>query len=111
MVPLLPGLCLLLGYHNYAPYTEVRIRLHTYVLIGNTLGQHKMAMNSCMVLCCQNQVSEGTNQCNGLHDSANISVHGAFVTVLGLLKKKKKKKNRKKHSVQNGVLAVFRLAT
>ena len=61
-----------------------------------------------MALCCQNRVSKGTNQCYGLHDSANISVHGASVTVLGLLKKKKKKK---KHSVQNGVLAVFRLAT
>ena len=64
-----------------------------------------MAKNLRMALCCQNRVSKGTNQCYGLHDSANISVHGASVTVLGLLKKKKK------HSVQNGVLAVFRLAT
>ena len=51
-----------------------------------------MAKNSRMALCCQNRVSKGTNQCYGLHDSANISVHGASVTVLGLLKKKKKKK-------------------
>ena len=59
-----------------------------------------------MALCCQNRVSKGTNQHYGLHDSACISVHSALVTVLGLLKKKKKKE-----LVQNGVLAVFRLAT
>ena len=45
-----------------------------------------------MALCCQNRVSNGTNQCYELHDSANISVHSASVTVLGLLKKKKMKK-------------------
>ena len=105
MAPL-PGLRLLLGYYNYyaihgSPYTC------THVLIENTLGQHKMAMNSRMALCCQNRVSKGTNQCYGLHDSASISVHGASIMVLGLLKKKKKKKL----SVQNGVLAVFKLAT
>ena len=60
-----------------------------------------------MALCCQNRASEGTNQRYGLHSSASIFVHSASVTVLGLLKKKKKKK----HSVENGVLAVFRLAT
>ena len=49
--------------------------------------------------------SHDTNQCYGLHDSAYISVHSASVTVLGLLKKKKKE------LVQNGVFAVFRLAT
>ena len=113
----LPRLRLLLGYHNYyaihgIPYTSA------HVIIENTLGQHKMAKNSRMALCCQNRVSKGTNQCYGLHDSAKFSVHGASVTVLGLLKKKKKKKRKKKkkkkkqlHLVQNGVLAVFRLAT
>ena len=105
MAPL-PGLCLLLGYHNYytihgSPYTSA------HVLIENTLVQHKMAKNSRMALCCQNRVSKGTNQCYGLHDSACISVHSALVTVLGLLKKKKKKKEL----VQNGVFAVVRLAT
>ena len=51
------GLHLLLGYHyDYAihrsPYTS------THVLIENTLVQYKMAKNSCMALCCQNQVSK-----------------------------------------------------
>ena len=55
-----------------------------------------MAKNSRMVLCCQNRVSKGTNQSYGLHSCANISVHSASVTVLGLLKKKKKKKNQYK---------------
>ena len=71
------------------------------------LGCDSTAQNGqelCMALCCQNRVSKGTNQCYGLHDSANISVHSASVTVLGLLKKKDWKK-------QNGVLAVFKLAT
>ena len=109
MAPL-PGLRLLLGYRNYyaihgSPYTSA------HVLIENTLVQHKMAKNSRMALCCQNRVSKGTNQRYGLHSSASISVHSASVTVLGLLKKKKKKKTKKKESVQNGVLAVFRLAT
>ena len=57
-----------------------------------------MAKNSRMALCCQNQVSKGTNQRYGLHVSACISVHNASVTVLGLLKKKNKKK---KELVQN----------
>ena len=109
MVPL-PGLRLLLGYHNYygihgCQYTSA------HVLIENTLVQHKMAKNSRMALCCQNRVSKGTNQRYGLHSSASTSVHSASVTVLGLLEKKKKKKKKKKHSVQNGVLAVFRLST
>ena len=80
------------------------------VLIENTLVQHKMAKNSHMALCCQNRESKGTGRRYGLHSSASSSVHSASVTVLGLLKKKKKKK-KKKHSVQNGVLAIFRLAT
>ena len=99
----LPGLRLLLGYRNYyaihrSPYTS------THVLIENTLVQHKMAKNSRMALCCQNRVSKGTNRRDGLHSSASVSVHSTLVMELGLLKKKK-------HSVQNGVLAVFRLAT
>ena len=65
-----------------------------------------MAKNSRMALCCQNRVSKGTNQHYGLHSSASSSVRSAFVTVLCLLKKKKKKE-----LVQNGVFAVFRLAT
>ena len=67
--------------------------------------QHKMAKNLRMVLCCQNQVSKGINQHYGLHVSACISVHSALVMVLGLLKKKKKQ------SEENGVFAVFRVAT
>ena len=114
-VALLLGLRLLLGCrYDYTIHGSSYTSAH--ILIENTLVQHKMAKNSCMVLCCQNRVSKGTNQCYGLHDSANISVHGASVTVLGLLKKKKekkkkKKKTKKKELVQNGVLAVFRLAT
>ena len=65
-----------------------------------------------MAVCCQNRVSKGTGQCYGLRISASISVHSAPITVLGILKKKKeKKKTKKKELVQNGVLAVFRLAT
>ena len=56
-----------------------------------------------MALCCQNRVSKGTNQHYGLHSSASISALSALVMVLGLLKKK--------HSVENGILAVLRLAT
>ena len=105
LVAPLPGLCLLPGYrYDYAihesPYTSA------HILIENTLVQHKMAKNLCMAMCCQNRVSKGTNQHYGLHVSASISVHSASVTVLGLLKKKKKKE-----LVQNGIFAVFRLAT
>ena len=83
MAPL-PSLHLLLGYrYDYAihgsPYTSA------HVLIENTLAQHKMAKNSHMALCCQNRVSKGTNQRDGLHYSACTSVHSALVT---LLKKK-----------------------
>ena len=89
---------LLLGYRNYyaihgSPY------MSAYVLIENTLVQHKMAKNSRMALCYQNRVSKGTNQCYGLHSHANISAHSASVTVLGLLKKKK----TKKELVQNNI--------
>ena len=105
---LLPGLCLLLGYHDYYA-RHGSLYTSTHVLIENTLVQHKMAKNLCMALCCQNRVSKGTNQHDGLHSSASTSVHSASVTMLGLPEKKKKEK--KKHSVQNSVLAVFRLAT
>ena len=53
---------------------------HTFVRRDAVLVQHKMAKNSRMVLCCQNWVSKGTNQCYGLHSSANISVHSTLVT-------------------------------
>ena len=53
-----------------------------------------MAKNSRMALCCQNRVSKGTNQCYGLHDSANISVHSASVTVLGLYWRRRRKTGR-----------------
>ena len=46
-----------------------------------------MAKNSCMALCCQNQVSKATGQRYGLLSSTSISGHSASVTVLGLLKK------------------------
>ena len=36
--------------------------MSAHVLIENTLVQHKMAKNSRMALCWQNQVSKGTNQ-------------------------------------------------
>ena len=66
-----------------------------------------------MALCCQNRVSKGTYQHYALHSSADSSVHSASITVLGLLKKEeeKKKKKKKKELVQNGILAVLRLAT
>ena len=76
-----------------SPYTPA------HVLIENTLVELKMAKNSRMALCCQNQVSKGTNQCYGLYDSACIAVHSALVTVLGLLKKKKEKKKKKKEVI------------
>ena len=89
------GLRLLLGYcYDYTIHRSQYTSAH--VLIENTLVQHKMAKNSHMALCCQNLVSQGTNQCYGLHDRACIFVHSALVMVLGLLKKKKKE------LVQNG---------
>ena len=60
------------------------------------------------MLCCQNQESKDTGQCYGLHSSASLSGQGAFITVLGLLKEEEEEK---KELVQNGILAVFRLAT
>ena len=63
-----------------------------------------------MALCCQNRESKGTGRSYELHSGASIFGHSAPVTVLGLLKKKEEKE-KKKESVQNGVLAVFRLAT
>ena len=98
----MPALLTLLGYGD--PYTT-----SAHVLIENALVQHKMAKNSRMALCCQDPVSKGTGRHYGLRISASISVHIALVTVLGLLEKKKKTK--KKELVQNGVLAIFRLAT
>ena len=100
-----PGLCLLLGYRNYyaihgRPYTFI------HVLIKNKLVQHKMANNSHMVWCCQNRECKGTGRRYGLHSSASISAHSGSITVLGL-----QKKEEKKELVQNGVLAVSRLAT
>ena len=68
--------------------------MSAYLLIENTLVQHKMAKNSRMALCCQNQVSKGTNERYELHSRASISVYSVFVTELGLLEKKKKKKKR-----------------
>ena len=103
---------LLLGYrYNYALHGNPYMSAH--VLIENTLVQHKMPKKSRMALCCQNQVPKGTNQHNGLHDSACISAHSALVMVLGLLKrkKKKKKKKKKKELIQNSIFAIFRLAT
>ena len=85
--------------------------MSAHVLIENTLVQHKMAKSSRMVLCCQNRVSKGTCQHYGLHSSASSSVHSTSVTVLGLLKKEEEEEEKKKELVQNGVLAVFRLAT
>ena len=67
--------------------------MSAYLLIENTLVQHKMAKNSRMALCCQNQVSKGTNERYELHSCASISVYSVFVTELGLLEKKKKKRN------------------
>ena len=64
-----------------------------------------------MALCCQNRVSKGTYQHYALHSSADSSVHSTSITVLGLLKKEEEKKKKKKELVQNGVLAVLRLAT
>ena len=90
MAPL-PGLHLLLGYHNYyaihgSPYTP------THVLIENTLLQYKMAKNLYMALCCQNRVSKGTGRRYGLLSSASISAHSTSIMVLGLLKEEEEKK-------------------
>ena len=71
-----------------------------------------MANNSRMVLCRQNWVSKGTGWRYGLHSSASISAHSASVMVLGSLKKEEEEEEEeKKELVQNGVLAIFRLAT
>ena len=70
-----------------------------------------MAKNLRMALCCQNWVSKGTGRCYGLLSSASISGHSASVTVLGLLKKEEEEEEKKKELVQNGILAIFRLAT
>ena len=102
---LLPGLSLLVGYrYDYAIHGSLYTSAH--VLIENTLVQHKMAKNSRMALCCQNQVSKSINQHYGLQVSACISVHSAIVTVLGSLMK-----NELHNVEQNSVFAVFRLAT
>ena len=61
-------------------------------------------------VCCQNQESKGTTQHCELHSGASISGHSTSVTVLGLLKEEEEEK-KKKELVQNGVLAIFRLAT
>ena len=53
-----------------------------------------MSKNSRMALWYQNQGYMSTDGRYGLHSSTSISVHGAFVTVLGLLKKKKMKKKK-----------------
>ena len=108
----LPSLRLLLAYRNYytihgSPYTSAHVLIEKKNL---KISIVQNGQDSRMVLCCQNRVSKGTNQCYGLHSSASSSVHSASVTVLGLLKKKTTKK-KKKESVQNSVFAVFRLAT
>ena len=83
----LPGLRLLLEYcYDYAIHGSLYTSAH--------VSTAQMAKNSCMVLCYQNRVSKGTNQCYELHVSACTSVHSASVMVLGLLKKKKKKKKK-----------------
>ena len=68
-----------------------------------------MAKNSRMALCCQKQVSKGTGWRYGLLISASISAHSTSVTVLGLLKKEEEEEKKEK-LVQNGILALFRLA-
>ena len=73
-------------------HVNMRIWIPHYIKQNNS---YHMAKNSRMALCCQNQVSKGTNQCYGLHSSASSSVHSASVAVRGLLKKKKKKKEKK----------------
>ena len=79
-----------------------------HVQIENTLVEHKMAKNSHMALCCQNQAYKGTVQHYGLHSSASISGHSTHIMVLCLLKKKKKEKmtKKKKESIQNGLFSV-----
>ena len=67
-----------------------------------------MANNSRMAFRYQNRVSKGTGRRYGLHSSVSISGHSTSITVLGL---PKKKEEEKKELVQNGVLAIFRLAT
>ena len=87
----------------------MEVYMSTHILIDNTLVQHEMTKNSCMALCYQNRESKGTGRHYGLYSSASSSVHSASITVLGLLKKEQEEK--KKELVQNGIFAVFRLAT
>ena len=61
-------------------HTWKSIYIHTHPIIENALVQHKMAKNLRITLCCQNQVSKGTNQRYELHVSANISVDSARLT-------------------------------
>ena len=98
-------------------YLNQQSILLTFTSLHNSLVQYKMDKNSCMVLCCQNQVSKGTGGRYGLLSSASISGYSASITVLGLLKKEEEEEEveeeeeEEKELVQNGVLAVFRLAT
>ena len=104
MAPLL-GLRLLLGYHNYytihgSPYRSA------HVLFENTLGQHKMAKNSCMT-CCQNRLSKCTNQCYASISLTSISACSALLNYGARLTEEEEEE-----LVQNGIFsAVFRLAT
>ena len=51
-------------------------------------------------LCCQNEEYRGTGRRYGVsYNSANISVHGASIMVLGLLKKKWTEEEEKKELV------------
>ena len=96
---------------------------HTaYVLIENTLVQHKMAKNSSMALCYQNRASKGVNQCYGLNSRASISVHSVSVDHVERTDQEttpNPKPSEKLRVVDGGpffphdpgILAIFRLAT
>ena len=93
---------LLLGYCNYyaihgSPYTSA------HVLIEGTLVQHKnngqepsQKLAHGVVL--PESSVQGTNQCYGLHSRANISVHSASVTVLGLLDRRRSSSTKRRFS-------------
>ena len=105
---LLPGLCLLLEYRNYytthrSPYMSVYVSTHSNWKYISTAQIGKKLVHG---VCVARIESKGTGRRYGLHSSASISGHNISVTVLGLLKKEKKKE-----LVQNGISAVFRLAT
>ena len=86
--------------------------MSVHVLIENTLVQHKMAKNSRMAMCCQNQAYKGTGQCYGLHSSVSISGHSTHVKGARLTEEEKGEDDKEEERIiTNGLFNFFRLAT